>query len=421
MAESNGAINIFVSYSHVDENYRKELEKHLSILRRSGIIRDWHDRQIRPGEEWELTIDQHLRSADVILLLISPDFVASEYCWGNEMSLAMDFHENGSATVVPILIRPIDFDGAPFAKLQMLPKDARPVALWSSHDEAWAHVTGALRKMIDEILQKRRIVAVEASEVHEISSSPTSPDTLPTDVHSYELFSWRISDAFPGVRGRLTSTQPIEIVERLAILLRNPLSRLAQHDGQMLEGYPFWWFRGGNNEIRRFERLQPDRILIWPFEIQPARIIAVREFSNPWRDFLYLEASADSPVGIYPYGENEIRAKLKNQKDYSDYHVDEEYALWNGTPISRAEYDDASAVINGRPTPVPGADLRIRFLTPSNMLICGKKHVINQLPADRMRRQILNGILKGTHQIDDLTGWIESLPLPRSYDDPAVW
>lgn len=76
---------IFFSYSHKDEELRKELETHLAMLRNEGVIRGWHDRQILPGQEWDGEIDEHLNSADIILLA-SPDFLASKYCYGIEVS-----------------------------------------------------------------------------------------------------------------------------------------------------------------------------------------------------------------------------------------------------------------------------------------------------------------------------------------------
>lgn len=90
------AVNVFVSYSHEDEPLRVELGKHLSSLRRSRAIAEWHDRKIDPGAEWAKEIDRNLKSADVILLLISPAFIHSDYCSSVELTQAMEQHEAGT-------------------------------------------------------------------------------------------------------------------------------------------------------------------------------------------------------------------------------------------------------------------------------------------------------------------------------------
>jgi len=137
-------IELFYSYSHHDEELRDELDKHLTILRRQGLIRDWHDRKIAAGTEWKGQIDDHLESADLILLLISADFIASDYCYDIELTRAMERHLSGEARVVPIVLRPVYWKGAPFGKLQALPTDARAVTMYPNRDEAFTIITEGL-------------------------------------------------------------------------------------------------------------------------------------------------------------------------------------------------------------------------------------------------------------------------------------
>ncbi len=153
MSNSTNAVELFYSYSHSpeDEKLRNELEKHLSILLRQGVISEWHDRKISAGDEWESKIDQHLQSASIILLLVSPDFLASNYCYGKELTVAMERHEKGNARVIPIIIRSVDWAGAPFGKLQALPKDAKPVKSWEDHDEVFTNIVQGIRSAIAEI------------------------------------------------------------------------------------------------------------------------------------------------------------------------------------------------------------------------------------------------------------------------------
>jgi predicted ATPase len=154
MSESNSSpksIQIFYSYSHVDEELRNKLETHLSGLKRQGIITGWHDRKIVGGTDWGNEIDAHLNSADIILLLISADFIASDYCYGTEVTLAMRRHEEGKARVVPIILRPADWKGAPFGKLQALPLNAKPVAMWQNPDEAFLNIVEGIRAITKEL------------------------------------------------------------------------------------------------------------------------------------------------------------------------------------------------------------------------------------------------------------------------------
>jgi hypothetical protein len=122
--------SIFYSYAHEDEKLRKRLETHLSLLRQQGLITEWHDRRIDAGADWKQVIDTHLMNASIILLLISPDFLASDYCYGVEMQQALECHQRNEARVIPILLRPTDWEDAPFAHLQYLPHNRRPVTKW---------------------------------------------------------------------------------------------------------------------------------------------------------------------------------------------------------------------------------------------------------------------------------------------------
>ena len=143
-------IRIFVSYSHADEAFKDELLKHLSLLRREKKIAPWTDRDIVPGEEWEPAIFDRLDSAGLVLLLVSADFLASDFCYEREMKRAVARHEHGETTVVPVIVRPCDWGSAPFAKIQGLPKDAQPISTWDNRDLAWLDVVKGLRRVLAE-------------------------------------------------------------------------------------------------------------------------------------------------------------------------------------------------------------------------------------------------------------------------------
>jgi len=122
------SIEIFLCYAREDEPLRQELEKHLRVLRHQNLINLWHDRNIKAGTEWEREIDDHLTTARVILLLISPDFMDSDYCFSREMKRAMQRHEQEEARVIPVILRPVYWQSTLFGKLQALPTDGQ--GLW---------------------------------------------------------------------------------------------------------------------------------------------------------------------------------------------------------------------------------------------------------------------------------------------------
>src|SRR5712692_7930174 len=136
-------VKIFFCYAHEDEPLLKKLKTHLRPLQRQGLIDVWHDRDISAGTEWEREISQRLNSAQIISLLISPDFMDSDYCYGVEMKRAIERHAQGKARVIPVILRHVYWQGEPLGRLQALPTDARPVTdpLWHNYDIAFYNIT----------------------------------------------------------------------------------------------------------------------------------------------------------------------------------------------------------------------------------------------------------------------------------------
>jgi TIR domain/NB-ARC domain len=151
MAAAPPAVEVFCSYAHEDETWRQKLETHLSLLKRQGIVSLWHDRLITPGTDWAHTINIHLETASIFLLFVSANFFASDYCYGIEMQQALKRHEAGEARVIPLLVRPVDWKDAPFAHLQVLPTDARPLSTWQDEDTALTDVVAGIRRAIEEV------------------------------------------------------------------------------------------------------------------------------------------------------------------------------------------------------------------------------------------------------------------------------
>lgn len=154
---SSRDIEVFISYSHKDEALKNELANHLSNFKRQGLISTWYDRKIGAGEEWKGQIDSHLDSAQVILLLISSDFLASDYCYDIEMKRALERHETEQARVIPIILRPVDWQDAPFGKLQALPTNAEPIVSkkWGCTDEAFLDVAKGIRSVVGRLNSTR--------------------------------------------------------------------------------------------------------------------------------------------------------------------------------------------------------------------------------------------------------------------------
>jgi hypothetical protein len=135
---------------------RDQLEKHLSALKHQGVIEAWHDRRIPAGHVFNTEIDAHLDSAEIILLLISSDFLASEYCYAKEMKRAMKRHDEGAATVIPVILRPCDWHDTPFGKLLAAPKDGKPITQWPNTDEAFLEVVRAIKSALGSRGGKRQ-------------------------------------------------------------------------------------------------------------------------------------------------------------------------------------------------------------------------------------------------------------------------
>ncbi len=173
-------INLFYSYSHADEALREELEKHLKLLQRQQVIDSWHDRKIISGTEWDKVINNNLDTADIILLLISADFLASDYCWDIEIQRAMQRHEEKSAVVIPVLLRPCDTGNANFMKLQGLPKNFKPVTSWTNRDEAFTDIARGIRAAAEQIRKTQDIDEVKVS----------SDNPVPTIINPPPIFQF---------------------------------------------------------------------------------------------------------------------------------------------------------------------------------------------------------------------------------------
>ena len=153
------SVSLFISYSHKDDELRKELATHLMPLRRQGLISTWYDRMIEPGSRWDEAIKAQLMAADIILLLLSADFIASDYCADVEIQAAMDRHLSGDAVVIPVVLRDTYWKNQPYAALQSFPPDAKPVTdteAWPQKDKAFVKVAEGIEAVAHRLIQARQ-------------------------------------------------------------------------------------------------------------------------------------------------------------------------------------------------------------------------------------------------------------------------
>ncbi len=178
-------IEVFFSYSHADEGLRDELAKQLKLLQRQGVISTWYDREIGAGEEFAGQIDRHLESARIILLLVSPDFLASDYCWDIETKRALERHKAGEARVIPIILRPCDWKNSPLKDLLARPTDGKPITTWANRDEAFLDVVTGIRKVAQDLAaQSPAQPSAGGSPAVSASGPTTAPASRPAAVSS---------------------------------------------------------------------------------------------------------------------------------------------------------------------------------------------------------------------------------------------
>jgi TIR domain len=200
-ARPAASISLFYSYLHKDEALRTKLETHLALLKSQGVISDWHDRRIEAGTEWDGDIKGELDHAGMILFLVSADFLASRYCQDVEVRRAMERHEGGTARVIPIILRPVDWHSAPFGKLSALPRDGKPVTKWSNRDEAFTDIARGIR----EAARTLATAAPNPPTPARPSPSAATPAPKPTTPIDRERLVQTVSDLAPSDMAKLVT------------------------------------------------------------------------------------------------------------------------------------------------------------------------------------------------------------------------
>ncbi len=164
-------MKVFFSYSHLDEPIRNQLEVHCAMLKRNGEIEAWHDRRILGGEVFDGVIKHELEQAGIILLLVSPHFLNSDYCFSVEMTRAIERGKNGSAHVLPIIAEECDWLSSPLSKLKALPSDGKPLSKHANVNDGYLEIVQEIRKIIGH-RQERSKLPADAKQPDQVVIAP---------------------------------------------------------------------------------------------------------------------------------------------------------------------------------------------------------------------------------------------------------
>ncbi len=179
------AIKIFFSYatfSPKDKRLFDKLSMHLSVLRRQHLIDEWYDSAISVGNNISQAIEAHLRAADIIVLLISAEFLASERCYELEMQRALELSTTGTARLIPVILSPTDWETLPLAHYSPLPAGGIPVSLKRNIDAALSEVARGIRKVVEELAGKvKRIRTRSAAPAFPLYYCPYRQNAFFTD------------------------------------------------------------------------------------------------------------------------------------------------------------------------------------------------------------------------------------------------
>lgn len=219
---------LFISYSHKDQPLIDQFHDHLAALRYQGLLSDWHDRAIKPGSNWAEEIDEKLEEADIVLLMVSPGFVGSDYCMGVELKKALARH-GSTCTVVPVAVRDVEWEGFPFYDLQGLPTGLRPVTKWRDRDSAWRDVIRGIR----------RAVSSRSSEKKREPSDGTGSRRIPGDyvfLNHTSFLRKRKQREFQGRTGVPIPHYDVRVV--VDSFHERALDEITRVDYFLPEGYP---------------------------------------------------------------------------------------------------------------------------------------------------------------------------------------
>jgi len=246
-------VSLFFSYSHKDEELRNELETHLALLKRQGIISAWHDHRITAGSEIDQVISSELESAQIILLLVSAHFLASDYCYEKEMKRGLEKHNDGTAVVIPVILHPCDWHSAPFRNLRATPTDGKPVSMFANQQEAFSIVAKDIREATKVLLEPNAPLQVRSGDGNSEVIRPIGErssnlrikrkfDDHERDEFLEESFEY-IARYFEGSLDELTKRSPV-IKTRFKRLSETSFNAYIYEKGELGAQCTIWYGRG---------------------------------------------------------------------------------------------------------------------------------------------------------------------------------
>ncbi|MGL5777633.1 toll/interleukin-1 receptor domain-containing protein [Cetobacterium sp.] len=404
----------FISYCWRDEELVNKIDKNFLS---QGIQLQRDKRDIN---SWESIKDfmKEIRECECAILVISSSYLKSINCMYEVLEVMKD--ENYRDKIITVVLKS--------ANIYNSLKKIKYIKYWQEqHTELERGIREInnfeITSKLGEDLKKIRNIMGNIDEFISIISDMNNPvvdDNICDEIQkklkekgivsnknndidscncANSFFDLRLGKAFPGLRGGKWFNTNDGIIDRLALLLQEPLT------SKKLSG-PIWWFRGSSClDIKYFEKINSEKCIIEAKECLIDKVYVYKSGSY-YRSFIYVELKAEKPVGIY---EN-TPAMLEAQKKYFG-HAYEEYAIYKEQAITRAEYDDGAAFINNEyvefeETP----QIRLRYLTKYNFIICSKFNPINSNSGDELTEQVLKSIIEGKSTVVDLENIIERLP-----------
>lgn len=382
------AIKVFISYSHDSEEHKEWVLKLASDLRGSGLDAILDQWDLVLGSNLPRFMEQGLSSSDKVLVICTDNYNKKSNAgkggagYEGQILTAEMYRKQDSVKYIPVV------KGATTDPKTPTCLDGRMYMDFTNPDA----YDNAFKDLIHDLYGVKRVPkpALGPSPFLE-KPKPRSDLSISTAA----FFSERFGKAFPGVRGIQWFDEPKVAVDRLCLLLKEPLV--------FPNVSPVWWWRNGDLQISSIKREGENFLLMDGQELLIKRIAAVDPGAY-WQQFVYVEVLPMPPTGVYPDLDIKMHIEIRG-------YASEEFGLFKGHFISREEYDDGAAVIDGDVESLEGnAELRVRYLTPYNFIIAPVGSCINNQYFDGVRQKILDAMLSGTTGIEMLADLVRKLP-----------
>lgn len=381
---------VFISYSHDNESHRNWVYQIACRLVESGVETVLDQWDLRLGSNLMQFMEKGLTNSDRVLVVCTDNYNAKSngglggVGYEKNILTAELFSNQDTARFIPCIRgvtsavkTPVCLSGRTYIEFS---ND-------STFEQSFKSLLHELFGVPERAKPKLGKNPFQTAEEEGLPSIGGQDSTV--------FFSNRFSDAFPGVRGIERFTNPVVAVERLRLFFTDPFF--------FRDSQPIWWWRTGDMHIDRFEVLAPDTVLLDHQELVIDELVAVNAGSY-YQSFIYLKTKPSNPSGLNDH------ASIDDQVAHWGY-AREEFAVFRGRPVTRAEYDDGSAVIDGQVVDLNReATIRVKYLTPYNLIIAPHGSPINNNRFDRIRVEILNQVLAGSATVEELTAAVLQLP-----------